>query len=199
MNARFAPLVALLVALGCGSPDPKNTQAGFKSGFEMEMRSVIQLNASPVDNDHTAFLTAVDNEITNCLETEGDAIVNESLKQFDDEGEKEQTKIPRENVEYQLESFSVKVEDDAATRKLFEGRGTHFRFTLRRAKARIVPEPMRIEVVVSCIERSWAPGDTLRYPQIFRSRVISHLNRRVFNLARDAKLDPVEPKTPRTE
>jgi hypothetical protein len=194
----LAPLVALFVALGC-TPNPKDTQAGFKNGFEQEIPSVIELKASPADNDHTAFLTAVDNEITNCLETEGDAIVAESLKQFEDEGDKDQTKISSKEVEYQLENFSVKVEDDAATRKLFEGKSTHFRFTLRRAKARILPDPMRVQIVVSCVERSWAPGDTIRFPQIFRTKVINHLNKRVYKLAVEAKLDPVEPRAPRTE
>jgi hypothetical protein len=199
LTSRIVALVVSTIALaGCASSNPKASQAGYPNGFETEVKMAVALKNAPKAEDAT-LLTGVDNEIAKTLEAERDAILKKALETYEKERPEEGTKITAENVEVILEDFEVAAEDTAATRKMFEGRVTKFRFTLRRPKARIVPDPTRVEAVVFCIERSWAPGDTTRFPQVFRAEVMDRLNNAIYELAKKQGLDPVKPRSPRTQ
>ncbi len=198
---KLVGLAALVVLLaGCTGPDPKDSQVGYPNGFETEIRSAVALKNSPKTEDAT-LLTSCDAAVTKVLETERDAMLAAAIDAYTKEQAEvgpDRTKITVENCEVVLEDFSVAAEDLAATRKMYEGKVTKFRFTLRRPKARIVPDPTRVESVVNCNERSWAPGDTTRFPQIFRAEVMNRINGAIFKVASDQGLDPVKPSSART-
>lgn len=198
-TALLAALLPALVAVsGCASSDPKGTHAGYPNGFETEARMAVQLRNAPKADDAT-FLTSVDAEIQKRLESDRESMLDAAIAAYEKERGEDGTKITRENCEVLYEDFAVQEEDTAATRKLFEGKVCKFRFTLRKPKARIVPDPTRVEAVVFCVERSWAPGDTLRFPQIFRAEIIDRLNMAIFDVAQKQGLDPVKPRRMRTE
>jgi len=186
-----ASLAFFLIAAGCSTPDPKYTQAGYPGGFETEIHTVVELKAPPKETDQTVLLTSVDSAVTECLEKNGDKIVANAIERYDQERLPEGTKITPAEAKLQLEDYRIQAEDQAGTNPEFSGKVTRFRFTLRRAKARILPEPMRVEALVFCVERSWAPGDTLRFPQILRKEVMDELTDTVVQLTKAQGFDPV--------
>lgn len=200
MNIRFlAPLAALVFfASGCAGPDPRDTQAGYPNGFETEIRTAVQLKTSPKAEDAT-LLTSVDAKVTELLETQREGILTSAIATYDKERLEDGTRITKENVEVLLEDFAVAAEESAATRKAFEGKVTKFRFVLRRPKARLVPEPTRVESVVFCIERSWAPGDTLRFAQILRAEVMDRMAETIYEVAKSQGLEAVKPRRVNTQ
>ena len=65
--------------------------------------------------------------------------------------------------------------------------------------ATIVPEPMRVEAELYCVERSWAPGDTFNFPRLFRAEVMDRVNKKIFAVADKMALQPRRPQAPRTQ
>jgi hypothetical protein len=199
VRARFAaPLAALLITVGCSGPDPKDTQTGYPNGFETEIKVAVQFK-NPANDKDASLVSAVDTAVAKTIETDRDKILDVSLAEYEKERGEEGTKISKDVVEVVAEDYQLTAEDAAATRKLYEGKTTRFRFTLRRPKARLAPDPQRIEVVLSCVERSWAPGDTLRFAQIFRAALMDQLNEAVYTVAADHKLEPTKPRKVRTQ
>jgi hypothetical protein len=195
-----ALLAALVVVAGCASSDPKEQYAGFPGGFETPIKTAVQLGTAPAgDEKPTELLASVDNEIAKMLELECNSILDAALAAYDKERPETGTKIAKENCEVVVEDFAVQAEETAATRKQFEGKVTRFRFTLRRAKARIVPEPTRIEAELYCVERSWAPGDTFNFPRLFRAEVMDRVNKKIYAVADKMALQPRKPQAPRTQ
>lgn len=196
MNRRHsvaALLSALVLATGCGSADQKETVAVAR-GWEVEIKSAVELKTPPKEDDATTLLTTVDAEVTKLLETQSRNLLAGAIKRYEETAKPEQTKIDPALVEILLETYAVSAIEKSAVRKDVEDRKPRFQFTLRRAKARIVPEPVRVEVTLTCIENSRAPGDTVTFSQDFRAEVLDSVNKLVFELAKSKSLDPVPPR-----
>jgi hypothetical protein len=188
LRAPLAVLAALAFAAGC-SPDVKDAFTGYPGGFETPVKTVVAIHRAPAGDDSVALvisdaaplLAAIDTAITKKLEVEKEKILAEALAEYEQERPQDGSQIKAADCEVLLEDYAVEAENEAATRKSFEGKVTRFRFTLRREKSRIIQDPTRVEALVFCVERSWAPGDTLHFPQIFRA----HLQKRLISSIRE--------------
>jgi hypothetical protein len=159
-------------------------------GFETPVKSAIELQQTPKEGDATTLLTSADAELTKLLENGRDKLLADSIDRFEKARKEPGTIINPKNVEIEVENFAVAAADETATRKFPEDKEAHFRFTLRRAKARIVPDPTRIESEITCIENSRSPDDTIPFPQDFRAVLHDTINKTIYDLAKSKGLDP---------
>ncbi len=189
-----AVMLSGLVFLGaCASNDQKDTLAVAR-GWEVEIKAAIEVKTTPKEDDATTLLTSIDTEVTKVLETQARQLVDGAIKRYDATRKPDSTVMDPALIEVVLENFAVQASEGAGVRKDVEDRKPRFSFTLRRAKGRIVPEPTRLEVTLTCVENSHAPGDTTTFSQDFRAEMLDTINKVIFDLAKSKNLDPVPPR-----
>ena len=182
-------LVLLLAACASNEARDRMTTA---HALSTDVTALVEFKLHPPDEPGT--LAAVDAAVQNLLDKEQDRIVERALARYDRSRAEEQTRIERSHVELQRETPLTIAEEKSATRKELSGKVTSFRFTVRKANARLTPDPLRVELALACIEDSRAPSDTVGFPQDFRAELVAAVNRCTFEVLRARGLEPVEPR-----
>jgi hypothetical protein len=147
-----------------------------RSGDETAVRTVIPLKGAPRGDP---LVASVDEAVSRCIESHSEEVVATALARYASEGPPGQSPVRHEDVEVLLEDHGA----FGCTSQPFEGNLTHYRFTLRRPKARVVLDPPRIEALVFVVETSWAPTDTARFVDIFKAELRGCLERDIRAIA----------------
>lgn len=202
MTRRALALVAIVGAFigmlaGCASNEPRDRMVSV-GGLATETTAVVELGKAPADP--APVLDATNEAVKKLLAERMETIVRSATRAFDSSPEdasgdsKERTRIEPASVEAVVETPLVRAENSGATRQELTGKTTHFRFTVRRSDAKLGSDPLRIEVPVTVLEDSRAPGDTIGFPQEFRAQLLEHIQSVVAEAARAKGCEPSAPR-----